>query len=147
MPLFLGNNDKRRKPLKRKVLAITMAKFSVHVDVITPQISLRPHHHNPLIHYTIHHHHHQHHYINGALSASAAIAVNGDQRGIICPWRIQLSREGSERGKLLLPHYLRPPPPPQPPPPRSRGAFRVPAVAVKVGYARYYLSLADPAFT
>ena len=47
-----------------------------------------------------------------------------DPRGIICPSRIQLSREGSERGKLLLPHHLPPPPPPSPPP-RSVGAFRV----------------------
>ena len=48
-----------------------------------------------------------------------------DSRRIICPSRIQLSREGSERGKLLLPHHLPPPPPPPSPPPRSVGAFRV----------------------
>ena len=44
-----------------------------------------------------------------------------DPGGIICPSRIQLSREGSKRGKLLLPHHL----PSPSPPPRSVGAFCV----------------------
>ena len=119
-----------------------------------------------------------------------------DPRGNISPSRIQLSREGSERGKLLLPHHLPPPPPPPTPPPRSAGAFHVrcrrrecgirgelvvprrssfrakaanpgsssclttchhhhhdqwelsafAAVAVNVGSAGNYFSLADPAF-